>query len=767
MCVPAGTVEGVRNLVKTVQSSKEVDPHTQHQARTVAAVLHGNSVYREVRAIISPTDDPEEPANTIRMWVIGLIWAGGLAAINTFFAPRQPAITVAVYLAQLFGLVMGKAAAQILPTKVWFEGSRFAFTLNPGPWSLKEQTLVTIMANVSYLSPLVTQLFFMQRLPMYMGQEWADSFGYSVCIMLSAQLLGFGLAGLARRFLVYPGWAIWFFVLSQSAMNKAFVTNINLPANGWKISQLRFFAIVFLGAWCYYWIPGIMFPTLTFFNWITWIRPTSAVAAIVTGTYYFNMGFNPISTFDYQWFATLDPFVTPFFVLVQIVAATGFWGLCVIIPVFFSNTWFTSYMPINSWFPYDNTGQIYQTSRILGTDHKLNQTAYEQYSPVFLPASVMLRYAGMLALLPALLVFMVLWYGRTLLPIAKTMFRRNASYSYEGDVHYREMLKYKEVPEWAYLAIAAGAMAFGFAGLYGWPTGIAGWVFPVSFVTSSLFMVPTGILCAVTGYITDLEMLFNIVGGFTVNGDPVASFFFKVMGKSVLSQAIMFTSDMKLGHYNKIPPRLMVISQLISAFVAAVVSCGIIEYQITGIPGICDPTVQTRWICSNVASTWTTAIVWGALGPQRLFAHTSMYRNVLFALLAGALWPVPWYLARKKWPNSVLRYCHPLVMMIAPILWAPLNFSNIGPALPVSFVFGYWIKSRYPEWWNKYNYILSTALLSGIAFSIIIQFVGLVNRDLVFPSWWGTTQYLSTCDMQDCRYKTPPQGGTFGPTEWH
>lgn len=80
----------------------------------------------------------------------GLIWAGGLSALNQFFYPRQPAITVAVYLAQLFGFVMGKAAATFLPSKVFFQASRFAFTLNPGPWSMKEQTLITIMSNVSY-----------------------------------------------------------------------------------------------------------------------------------------------------------------------------------------------------------------------------------------------------------------------------------------------------------------------------------------------------------------------------------------------------------------------------------------------------------------------------------------------------------------------------------------------------------------------------------------------------------------------------------------
>lgn len=63
-------------------------------------------------------------------------------------------------------------------------------------------------------------------------------------------------------------------------------------------------------------------------------------------------------------------------------------------------------------------------------------------------------------------------------------------------------------------------------------------------------------------------------------------------------------------------------------------------------------------------------------------------------------------------------------------MWAPLNFSMVWQGLPVSFVFGYWIKYRYVEWWNKYNYITPTALLSGIAFSTIIQFLGLANRGI-------------------------------------
>lgn len=132
-----------------------------------AAVLSSDSAYREVRSAFRPDDDPSIPAGTVRAWVIGewfdtrvnfalinvqligLLWAVGIAAINQFFHPRAPAIVVGVSLAQLLAMPMGKLAEKILPDRIWLKGTRFEFNLNPGPWSLKEQTLITIMSNVT------------------------------------------------------------------------------------------------------------------------------------------------------------------------------------------------------------------------------------------------------------------------------------------------------------------------------------------------------------------------------------------------------------------------------------------------------------------------------------------------------------------------------------------------------------------------------------------------------------------------------------------
>lgn len=110
----------------------------------------------------------------------GLVWACGLAAINQFFYPRQPQIQISYYLAQLFGAMMGRFAAAVLPSTVFFPSSRFAFTLNPGPWSLKEQSLITIMANVSYCKAAAPQTNFVHVLT-------ASSYSFNRRCLLSTE----------------------------------------------------------------------------------------------------------------------------------------------------------------------------------------------------------------------------------------------------------------------------------------------------------------------------------------------------------------------------------------------------------------------------------------------------------------------------------------------------------------------------------------------------------------------------------------------------
>lgn len=62
---------------------------------------------------------------------------------------------------------------------------------------------------------------FTQWLDKYLDQKYAGNFLYQILLALAMNLMGFGLAGLARRFLVYPAFCIWPKSLVTIALNKA------------------------------------------------------------------------------------------------------------------------------------------------------------------------------------------------------------------------------------------------------------------------------------------------------------------------------------------------------------------------------------------------------------------------------------------------------------------------------------------------------------------------------------------------------------------
>ena len=69
-------------------------------------------------------------------------------------------------------------------------------------------------------------------------------------------------------------------------------------------------------------------------------------------------------------------------------------------------------MPILSASVFDNTGKIYDVSKILTPDYIFDKDAYENYSRVFLPITYVLSYALQFAALSALIVHTGLWHGK-------------------------------------------------------------------------------------------------------------------------------------------------------------------------------------------------------------------------------------------------------------------------------------------------------------------------------------------------------------------
>lgn len=197
---------------KVALDNENADPNTENTRKLLSEfhfqkqLAENDSPYPEVRAVVDPFDDPATPVNTFRVWLLGTIFCILGTGIDQFFSLRYPGIYIYSYLAQFLAYPCGVFMAKVLPTKKIPLGP-LSFTLNPGPFNQKEHMLITIMSNVAYGgfngTAYVTYILQVLRLPSYYNdQTLVNKAGWQITIVLATQLIGYGTAGLARRFLV-------------------------------------------------------------------------------------------------------------------------------------------------------------------------------------------------------------------------------------------------------------------------------------------------------------------------------------------------------------------------------------------------------------------------------------------------------------------------------------------------------------------------------------------------------------------------------------
>ena len=107
------------------------------------------SPIEEVRLTVTNTDDPSLPVWTFRMWFLGLLSCALLSFLNQFFAYRKEPLVITQITVQVASLPIGQFMAAVLPRtqfKLPGVGSR-TFSLNPGPFNMKEHVLISIFAN--------------------------------------------------------------------------------------------------------------------------------------------------------------------------------------------------------------------------------------------------------------------------------------------------------------------------------------------------------------------------------------------------------------------------------------------------------------------------------------------------------------------------------------------------------------------------------------------------------------------------------------------
>ncbi|KAL2268982.1 hypothetical protein VTJ83DRAFT_3828 [Remersonia thermophila] len=690
-----------------------------------AALITNNSPYAEVRSVVDNHDDPSMPVSTIRAWAMGIFFACCISFINAFFDVRLPSITVVATVPQLLAYPLGKFLERVLPDAgLTLFGVRHS--LNPGPFNKKEHMLITIMSNVAKSVPYTNYIVWIQLLPQFFNQPWAINVGYQDLIALSTNFIGYGLAGVCRRFLVYPASCVWPSSLVTIALNSAFhdasteTATVEGPFKfSGKMTRLRFFSWAFVLMLVYFWLPNYLFAALSYFSWMTWIAPHNINLANITGGST-GLGLNPLPTLDWNIFTYhIDPLMVPFFSTFNFfLGALG--SMLIIVALYYSNAFSTAYLPINSNRPFDHFAQPYNVSSIIDARGIFDAEKYEAYSPPFLSASNIVTYMFFFAVYSATVAYGVLYHRHDIMLGLRDVWtsvrqwqvrlgkRRGARLEADVeenvnmlDVHNRLMRAYPEVPEWWYMICLAIAIALGMVGIAAWPTSTTPFVVLYGIALCAVFIIPIGIIMAMTGVQVTLNVLAEFIGGVWVEGNAIAMCFFKSYGYVTCAHALSFSADLKLAHYLKIPPRFTFWAQMVPTLVSTFISIAVLQYQVH-IENICTQGAPFRFTCPGPNTFFTAAVFWGTVGPRKIWGAGGQYVITLLGFPFGVLLVVCFHLLSKKWPkNPVVRNAHPVVMMNGALSWAPFNLAYIWPAVPVAAFSWLYLKKRYLGWWSK------------------------------------------------------------------
>lgn len=95
-----------------------------------------------------------------------------------------------------------------------------------------------------------------------------------------------------------------------------------------------------------------------------------------------------------------------------------------------------------------------------------------------------------------------------------------------------------------------------------------------------------------------------------------------------------------------------------------------------------------------------------------------MYQPELYAIIGGALLPLPFWLWQRRYPNSWVKFVSTPVILSGVAYIPPASGINYSAWFATGFVFQYLVRKRNFAWWSKFNYVTSAALDSGKLSSI-------------------------------------------------
>ncbi|PNX94560.1 oligopeptide transporter OPT family, partial [Trifolium pratense] len=264
-------------MAGVVQDTFHIQTKEDHESKLAIADEDDKEVddspIEQVRLTVPITDDPTQPVLTFRTWTIGLGCCIILSFVNQFFGFRTNPLSISSIAAQIVSLPLGKVMAATLPTTIYkVPLTPWSFTLNPGPFNLKEHALITIFASAGSSSVYAINIITIVKAFYHRSINPTAAF----LLALSTQMLGYGWAGIFRKVLVDSPYMWWPSNLVQVSLFRAFHEKEKRPKGG--NTRLQFFFLVFVASFAYYIIPGYLFQAISTISVVCLIWKNSVTA---------------------------------------------------------------------------------------------------------------------------------------------------------------------------------------------------------------------------------------------------------------------------------------------------------------------------------------------------------------------------------------------------------------------------------------------------------------------------------------------------------
>lgn len=700
--------------------------------------------------IISVDDDPSLNPWTFRALFIGLGLStfGGVLAEIYYFKPQT--VLVSLMFLAVVSYVLGVFMETFIPRR------GFLRYLNPGPFNKKENAFIVIMASASATSALGTEVLAVQRL----YYNITPNAGASVFLLFSSQLLGYGIGGLMRGILLYPSKMLYPGVLPLLSMFDALYEG-GMAAR----KKLRVFYMVFAAIFIWELFPEWMFPLLTGFSIICLAAPNNAAVSRVFGGSNGNEGLGLLSIcFDWQYISGgLNPMTIP--LKAQFSNFLGYL-LCMVVfvAVYYNNIWKAQNFPFLSQLLFYENGTQYNQTLILNSNYEVDPTLLaEQGVPYYSSTWVVNLLASNLGL-AATFTHLLLWNRDDLRSAWSWMtpssikqiwanfdwkiwkadgMRKQEVDDENIDPHYKQMLKYPDAPNSWYFLVFLVAFVISLVVIYKTNSTLPWWGFIISLLLATISILFFGALYAITGLSFIIQPFIQMIGGYLHSGKPVANMYFVLYGYNTVSQAQLLLRDLKIAQYAKLPPRAAFTAQILGTLLGAVLNFimmnSIIDNQREILLSIQGTNI---WSGQQPQQYNSQAIAWGGLSHE-LFSAGQRYQWVPWAYVVGLFIPVPFWVLHKYWPRLRADYLYtPIIAYFIGWLCVGIN-SSILSYFAIAFLSQWWLRTRYPSWFAKYNYIVGAALDGGtqvMVFILSFAVQGAGGTSHLFPAWWGANQ---------------------------